>query len=81
MPMSEELKVLLERTKGHVMSPAEIQAQRESWGRGMAPCEHGVADFEDCCQCRGGHSFVEHPCPDPGQEGKEFCELCGVPKP
>ena len=26
----------------------EMEAQRESWIRAMAPCEHGVADFEQC---------------------------------
>lgn len=30
----------------------ELQAQRESWIRAMAPCEHGVADFEECAECR-----------------------------
>ncbi|MDQ3023029.1 MAG: hypothetical protein M3R04_01395 [bacterium] len=30
----------------------ERQAQRESWIRGMAPCEHGVLDWETCDQCR-----------------------------
>ena len=38
------------------MSPAEReamrQAQRESFARAMAPCEHGIADWEDCGQCR-----------------------------
>jgi hypothetical protein len=38
------------------MSPedhaAMIEAQRQSWVRGMAPCEHGVADWEDCGECR-----------------------------
>jgi hypothetical protein len=37
-------------------SPAEREAmhkaQRESFARAMAPCEHGVADFEDCPDCR-----------------------------
>lgn len=28
------------------------QAQRESWARAMAPCEHGIADWEECEQCR-----------------------------
>ena len=28
------------------------RAQRESWVRAMAPCEHGVADFEECARCR-----------------------------
>lgn len=27
------------------------------------------------------HSWTEHPCPDAGQEGKEYCELCGTEKP
>jgi hypothetical protein len=31
----------------------ELAAQRESWIRAMAPCEHGVADWETCAQCRG----------------------------
>ena len=31
---------------------AERQAQRESFARGMGPCEHGVYDFEDCPKCR-----------------------------
>ena len=36
------------------MTDAEIQAQRESWVRGMTtPCEHGVVDFEQCPDCRG----------------------------
>lgn len=26
--------------------------QRESWARSMAPCEHGVSDWEDCPECR-----------------------------
>ena len=28
------------------------EAQRQSWLRGMAPCEHGVSDWETCPQCR-----------------------------
>lgn len=32
----------------------EIEAQRESWLRAMAPCEHGMADFEQCEECRNG---------------------------
>ena len=30
----------------------ERQAQRESWVRAMAPCEHGIIDWENCVQCR-----------------------------
>jgi len=31
---------------------AMIEAQRQSWARAMAPCEHGVSDWEDCPACR-----------------------------
>jgi len=47
------LQQLLDKAKDHVMTDAEIQAQRESWMRGMAPCEHGRRDFEQCGECRG----------------------------
>ena len=30
----------------------EMQAQRESWIRAMAPCEHGDPDWETCPECR-----------------------------
>ena len=30
----------------------ELEAQRESWIRGMAPCEHGDPDWETCEKCR-----------------------------
>lgn len=46
------LQELLDASQIHQMTPEEIQAQRESWARGMGPCEHGVLDFEDCPQCR-----------------------------
>jgi hypothetical protein len=62
--LPNELRRLLAgiKAKRAAMPPAERaelerlerQAQRESWIRAMAPCEHGVADFEDCAQCRGG---------------------------
>lgn len=29
----------------------ERLAQRESWVRGMAPCEHGDPDWETCSKC------------------------------
>lgn len=54
----QELNELLRlsRIKVAAMSPEEyaamIEAQRQSFARAMAPCEHGVADFEDCAQCR-----------------------------
>jgi hypothetical protein len=32
----------------------ELAAQRESWVRAMAPCEHGDPDWETCPQCRAG---------------------------
>lgn len=34
IPMNPELAALLERAKNHVMTPAEIAAQRRSWVRG-----------------------------------------------
>jgi hypothetical protein len=37
------------------LEKAEYEAQRESWIRGMAPCEHGVLDWETCADCRGHH--------------------------
>lgn len=43
---------LLIASEIHEMTPEEIQAQKESFARGMAPCEHGVRDFEECKQCR-----------------------------
>lgn len=36
----------------HRMTPAELREQAESFARGMSPCEHGIADFEDCQKCR-----------------------------
>jgi hypothetical protein len=30
------------------------EAQRQSWARGMAPCEHGERDWETCPHCRKG---------------------------
>jgi hypothetical protein len=49
--MSPELKAALERVKGYVMSPAEVEAQRQSWIRAFAPCEHGDPDWETCPGC------------------------------
>lgn len=44
-------------------SNAEVEAQRQSWVRGMtARCEHGEVDFEQCPQCRARAN---------GQSGKE----------
>lgn len=56
--MRNDLDDLLARAKIAVdaMTPAErekmIRQQAESWARGMAPCEHGIADWEDCPDCR-----------------------------
>lgn len=48
------LDELLDVAQIHQMTPAEIEAQRQSWVRGMtARCEHGEVDFEQCPQCRG----------------------------
>lgn len=47
------LNELLECCHIHEMTPAEIEAQRQSWVRGMtARCEHGELDFEQCGKCR-----------------------------
>lgn len=44
------------RAKYDAMTPAEKvamhEAQRQSFLRSLAPCEHGVSDWEDCEQCR-----------------------------
>ena len=43
------------------MNPEErekmMEGQRASWARAMTiGCEHGVLDFEQCPQCRGGNT-------------------------
>jgi len=58
MSKPEDITLLLARARERVasMTPTEREAmwaaQRESWVRGMAPCEHGVSDWEDCPDCR-----------------------------
>lgn len=47
-----DLKELLERAQNYTMTDAEIEAQRQSWVRAFAPCEHGYSDFETCPHCR-----------------------------
>lgn len=55
---SDKLRELAERAmeRFNALPPdeqeAHRQAQRESWVRGMEPCEHGVLDFEQCSDCR-----------------------------
>lgn len=57
-PGERDLTTLLASAKAHVesMSPEErdamLKAQAESWARGMAPCEHGNRDWEQCPKCR-----------------------------
>lgn len=69
-----ELNELIERSKARVaaMSPAELEAmhaeQRKSWARGMARCEHDVADWETCPECRS--LFPEAPQPE-AKEARE----------
>lgn len=48
-PVLDELLVAGEI---HQMTPAEREAQRESFARAMAPCEHGHRDWETCPACR-----------------------------
>jgi hypothetical protein len=56
--MRPELEAALVMAKAKVaaMSPAEREAmlaeQRRSFVRAMAPCEHGVLDWETCPDCR-----------------------------
>lgn len=48
------LAEMLDASAVQQMTPAEVEAQRQSWIRGMCtPCEHGELDFEQCPQCRG----------------------------
>lgn len=48
------LDEMLTAAEIHQMTPAEIEAQRRSWVRGItARCKHGELDFEQCSQCRG----------------------------
>jgi hypothetical protein len=54
------LKAAFEAALHHQMTPTEIEAQRQSWVRGMtARCEHGVVDFEQCPQCRRSQEASE----------------------
>lgn len=61
----QSLERLIERANARVeaMSPEEREAmwkaQRESWVRGMAPCEHGIADWETCPDCRALFSLKD----------------------
>lgn len=41
-----------ERTATPEQKAAMIEAQRQSWQRAFAPCEHGVVDWEECIACR-----------------------------
>lgn len=55
--MDDELKDLLEKARrwSETASPEEkramLAAQRESWMRAFAPCEHGDYDWETCPEC------------------------------
>lgn len=46
------LDEMLDAAQVHQMTPAEIEAQRQSWARGMSACEHGELDYEQCPKCR-----------------------------
>ena len=47
------LEEMLTATEIHQMTPAEVDAQRASFVRGMtARCEHVELDFEQCPRCR-----------------------------
>lgn len=53
-----KLSRLIEESKARVaaMTPAEraamFEAQRQSWAMSFAPCDHGIADWETCPDCR-----------------------------
>lgn len=55
--MSPELEALLERAREWERNATPEQkaamreAQRESFIRAMAPCEHGDPDWETCPEC------------------------------
>lgn len=47
------LDEMLMAAEVHRMTPADVEAQRQSFARGMtARCEHGELDFEQCPACR-----------------------------
>jgi len=54
-----ELDALLKRARAayNAMTPEQkreqAEVQRRSWVRGMAPCKHGIRDWETCPLCRG----------------------------
>lgn len=50
------LDEMIEEARHHTMTPDEIEAQRQSFARAMAPCEHGVLDWEECPQCMPGRT-------------------------
>ena len=59
------LNELIAESAKHTMTPAEVEAQRQSWVRGMtARCEHGKIDFETCPQCLVSYGGHQHDCPD-----------------
>ena len=48
-----DLAELLRQAAQIKMTPDQIEAQRQSWARGMTQgCEHGVLDYETCPECR-----------------------------
>lgn len=48
-----DLDAMVAEARKIEMTPAEIEAQRQSWVRGMTGrCEHGKLDFEQCRKCR-----------------------------
>lgn len=50
--MDAELRDLLERAKGHVMSPGELAAQRESFIRAMAEPSDAALNPDDLARRR-----------------------------
>lgn len=68
------LAEMLEVVQIHQMTPAEIEAQRQSWVRGMTtPCEHGELDFEQCPGCLRRRSAAKCQAPNGGGHTTADC--------
>lgn len=47
----EAFRASLPCSERAALEAEELAAQRESWIRAMAPCEHGDPDWETCPHC------------------------------
>ena len=80
--MSPELEAALAKAREWEASasPEEIaamwKAQRESWVRAFAPCEHGDYDWETCPECLSGYAKRRSATPETLPRG-EFMTITG----